>query len=140
MQPEKVLVSYKAAGGVVVHNDYYLILFRPKKGEYRLPKGHIEEGESPQETALREVAEETGCPVEILADLGEMPVEFDWGNRHYSRQEHYFLMKLKDGQVCGAAEAQFEPMWLPYDEAHERLTFPAEKEWLRRARSALQAL
>ncbi|MDZ7316989.1 MAG: NUDIX domain-containing protein [candidate division KSB1 bacterium] len=138
MEPEKVLVSYQAAGGVVVEDDRYLILFRPKKGEYRLPKGHIEPDESPEQAAQREVEEETGCSVEILADLGQMLVEFDWGNRHYSRQEHYFLMKLKNGQVCGAAEEQFEPMWLPYDEAHKRLTFAAEKEWLRRAKNALE--
>jgi len=50
-------VRYTAAGGVVVDAERVLVLRRPSRDEVRLPKGHIEKGESAQETALREVME-----------------------------------------------------------------------------------
>jgi len=67
---DRVLVL-RRPGGVVVHGDCVLVLRRPGRGEVRLPKGHVEPGESPQETALREVREESGCTgLEVRADLG----------------------------------------------------------------------
>ncbi|MCK5342630.1 MAG: NUDIX domain-containing protein, partial [Candidatus Heimdallarchaeota archaeon] len=47
--------KYLAAGGIVKNNNKILVLVRPKHNEIRLPKGHIDEGESAQEAALREV-------------------------------------------------------------------------------------
>lgn len=129
-------VVYTAAGGVLVNGDRYLVLFRPKRREYRLPKGHVEEGETVPSTALREVTEESGYAAEAIADLGEQLVEFDSDGKHYARTERYFLMKLKDGERRHEGEAQFEPLWLPFDEALHMLTFESEKEWLRRANKA----
>jgi sugar/nucleoside kinase (ribokinase family)/ADP-ribose pyrophosphatase YjhB (NUDIX family) len=102
--------------------------------EVRLPKGHIEPGESRRETALREVREETGLSeLEILADLGHQTVEFDWQGRHYVRHESYFLMCAPAPDTRGHSEAQFVPQWLPWGEALSQTTFEAEREWLRRA-------
>jgi 8-oxo-dGTP pyrophosphatase MutT (NUDIX family) len=133
---------YKAAGGVVVDSagQQVLVLRRPKRlgpdglPEVRLPKGHIEPGESRVQAALREVEEEAGLSgLEILADLGHQTVEFDWKGYHYVRDESYFLM----GQAADAApshhEKQFERLWLEWDEALARMTFEAEREWMRRA-------
>ena len=53
-------VFYQAAGGVVFHAGKVLLLDRPSRSEVRLPKGHIDRGESAEEAALREVREETG--------------------------------------------------------------------------------
>ncbi len=135
---------YRAAGGVVMNTegDRVLLLRRPHRlgpdgqPEIRLPKGHIEPGESREEAARREVREETGLSgLEIVADLGRQTVEFDWQDRHYVRDESYFLMVALPDAPTALPEAQFERLWLPWEEALARLTFEAEREWLRRARA-----
>ena len=131
------VVRYTAAGGVVVHDGRVLVLRRPNRGEVRLPKGHVEPGESVQEAALRETCEESGYAVVLKADLGAQVVEFDYEERHVVRSERYFLMALTDspeGSPSGG-EKQFDPAWLTWDEALAALTFDAEREWVRRART-----
>ncbi|NOZ29127.1 MAG: NUDIX domain-containing protein [Chloroflexi bacterium] len=134
--------TYHAAGGVVVCGDKVLLLDRPGRGEIRLPKGHVEAGESPVEAALREVREETGyARLRVVRDLGLQTVEFDnpYDGHHYLRHEHYFLMCL-DGpeQVARpAGDEQFSPLWVPWDQAEELLTFESERNVVRRARQAL---
>ena len=131
-------VYYRAAGGVVVHNQKVLLLDRPGRGEVRLPKGHVEEGESPVETALREVCEEAGyVNVTIVADLGSQQVRFvdPYRDRQVTRDEHYFLMRLRDERQVerDRREHQFIPIWVTAGEAIARLTFEAEQEFVRRA-------
>jgi 8-oxo-dGTP pyrophosphatase MutT (NUDIX family) len=136
MSQENV-VSYTAAGGVVVHDDRVLVLRRPSRGEVRLPKGHVDPGEELQATALREAREESGYTnLVVKADLGTQVVEFDYRGQHVVRTERYFLMVLSDssGPPSGG-EKQFQPEWLPWEEALAKLTFEAEREWVRRALS-----
>lgn len=136
-------IRYASAGGVVARGGRVLVLRRPGRlrpdgqAEVRLPKGHVEPGESCEETARREVAEEAGLEaVDIVADLGQQLVEFDWRGRHYARDEHYYLMIPAAGAEPAAPEQQFTPEWLPWERALAELTFEAEREWLRRARAA----
>lgn len=135
---------YAAAGGVVIHTGQVLVLHRPSRAEIRLPKGHIEEGETQQQAALREVAEESGYTnLEIVDSLGQQVVEFDYKGSHVIRDEHYFLMHLThpgrtartDHDQKQKGEEQFEPRWLDGEEALAQLTFEAEREWVRRALS-----
>ncbi|MDY7039643.1 MAG: NUDIX domain-containing protein [Chloroflexota bacterium] len=134
------VVRYRAAGGVVVNDDRVLVLHRPGRGEVRLPKGHVEPGETLRAAALREVGEESGyADLEIVADLGTQIVEFDWKGRHHVRDEHYFLMRLRSERrlVRNHHDAhQFAPDWVSWNEALALLTFEAEREWVRRAGSA----
>ena len=136
------IVDYVAAGGVIIHDDKMLILDRPSRGEVRLPKGHVDPGESHEETAVRETIEETGYfELEIVADLGQHLVEFDNKNRHYRRTEHYYLLrKLGDGQEPRSPkdEEQFHILWVPLLEAVELLTYPTEQEVALRAIAAYQ--
>ena len=131
--------EYTAAGGVVVRGECVLVLRRRSRGEVRLPKGHVEPGESLQETALRETCEESGYSGLILGrDLGEQTVEFDYKGKHHVRVEHYYVMTLEDeGVKASQGESQFEPEWLTWDEALAALTFEPEREWVRRARQAV---
>jgi 8-oxo-dGTP pyrophosphatase MutT (NUDIX family) len=130
------IVRYTAAGGIVVHDGRVLVLYRPRGGEVRLPKGHIEPGEEPHEAALRETREESGYTDLVLkADLGVQVVEFNHDGRHVVRNERYFLMALAgDLDSPAGGEEQFEPAWLTWDEALAGLTFEPEREWVRRAR------
>ncbi len=131
--------SYRAAGGVVVRDDRVLVLRRPELAETRLPKGHIEAGETAEMAALRESREESGYnQLQIRHDLGTQVVEFDLKGEHIVRQERYFLMELIDPDDKNAGERQFEPVWLSWMQAIEQLTFEAEREWVRRAKSCLR--
>ena len=68
----------RQAGGVVLLRDQ-TVLRHNARGEYLFPKGHVEEGETLEQTALREVTEEVGVEAEIVAELGEVffPYEGD---------------------------------------------------------------
>lgn len=145
-------VQYAAAGGVVVQRDivpdlpaeetHLLLLDRPRRAEVRLPKGHIDPGESAEEAALRETCEESGyCDLRILADLGRRTVEFEYKGRHYLREDHYFLMRLLSARQTARPPGdarQFRVMWVPLPEAGERLTFEIEQLFAQDAAVALR--
>jgi len=124
-----------------VHRDNVLVLDRPSRNEVRLPKGHIEDGESADVAALRETAEEAGYDdLEIVEDLGAQVVEFDYKGHHYIRNEHYFLMQLRSDRQCKRGPkdaAQFSVRWAPIASVLEELTFPAEQDAVRRALAKL---
>ena len=130
-------IRYQAAGGVVVdEDDRVLVLRRPSRQEVRLPKGHIEKGESHLQAALREVTEESGYTgLAVLADLGHQVVQFEYQGKRIVRDEYYYLCKLGPAHQVErkAKELQFVPDWIGWDRALAELTFPAEREWVRRA-------
>lgn len=136
--------SYSAAGGVVIDHGRMLLLDRPSRGEIRLPKGHIEPGEAPVETALREVGEEAGLrDLAVVADLGRQTVEFDYDGAHIRRTEFYYLMRIHSeaGYPRSPKDAaDFQPMWVPVAEAVDLLTYAAEQEVARRAIAAYTLL
>lgn len=132
------LKQYDSAGGVVI-DDYgrMLLLDRPTRCEVRLPKGHVDPGETPEETALRETREESGyADLEIIADLGVQVVKFTFQGDDFVRTEHYFLMRLLSDRTVSRNrkdEAQFSPVWVPLEQAVQRLTFEAEQQFAQRA-------
>ena len=125
------LIEYSTGGGVVVDQGRVLLLERPSRQEIRLPKGHIEEGETAEAAGLRETSEEAGySDLQIDHDLGYKLVEFDYKEHHYRRTEHYFLMSLHSNQKIirpPRDEADFNVMWLPLELAVTALTYPAEQ-------------
>jgi 8-oxo-dGTP pyrophosphatase MutT (NUDIX family) len=133
------VIEYTAAGGVVYQDGRVLLLRRPSRSEVRLPKGHIDPGETAEIAAMREVIEESGCcnGLTVVADLGEQIVSFEYNGRRYRRTERYFLMQPDDaGKPAAGGEAEFIPTWLTWAEAQASLTYAAEREWLRRAQEA----
>ncbi len=134
------IVRYAAAGGVVIDRGRMLLLDRPDRQEVRLPKGHIEPGEDPAAAALRETREESGyADLAAVRDLGCRVVEFDHAGQHYVRTEHYFLMALvsqRRSERSFQDATQFRVLWVPLDQAPDRLTFAAEQDAARRAIAA----
>jgi 8-oxo-dGTP pyrophosphatase MutT (NUDIX family) len=131
---------YTAAGGVIARKELVLVLRWPKRNEVRLPKGHVEPGETVREAALREAREETGyLHLDIVADLGRQRVTFEDQGRRVMRTERYYLMTVPEGRAepRGEAEAKFDPVWVGWEQALELLTFGAEREWVRRAKRLL---
>ena len=133
------LMEYRAAGGVVIHDGKLLVLERPTRGEVRLPKGHVEPGESPREAALREVREEAGyADVEIIGDLGAVMNHFSIQDksREVKREEIFYLMRLASDAPFARDDhdaGQFLAVWVPFDQAAARLTYESENEFARRA-------
>lgn len=148
MMVEKPLIHYQAAGGVVIDSSGQVLLIeRIVDGvrEIRLPKGHIEPGESPEAAACREVCEETGyCDLEIRLDLGWRTVEFDRVEATVVRDERYYLMALTSDrrqapQFASEREALFHSLWVEdFEAAALHLTFGAEKDVVQRAQAAIQ--
>lgn len=138
------LKQYEAAGGVVIDQGRMLLLDRPARREVRLPKGHVDPGESPLQTALRETAEESGyADLEVVSDLGSQVVKFKFQGDDFIRTEHYYLMRLTSHRTVRRNrkdEAQFLPVWAPLEDAVHRLTFEAERQFAQRAIDAYQRL
>lgn len=107
------------------------LLVRPKDGrsEWLLPKGHIEDGESPEQTAAREVAEEAG--VDAIAVQAVSDAEFEAGGE--TVRVRFFLMRDQGRATPSEARARD---WCTFDEAMARLSF----EELRRALAAADAV
>jgi 8-oxo-dGTP pyrophosphatase MutT (NUDIX family) len=115
--------------------------------EIRLPKGHVEPGETDEQAALRETCEESGfCDLQIVADLGTALTEWTNPRETVRRTEHYFLMRLTSSaqgapDFHGADEAKFLTLWAQgLLEAEQRLTYGSEKEFAARARTHLATL
>lgn len=134
--------QYQAAGGVVIHNRQVLVLRKPQRGEYVLPKGRVEPNESLEAAAIREVREETGYQnLRVLAELGAEHVEFVRGEEQVIRDETYFLMTLVDETRHFADDyddaeedrAAFELHWFPLKEAEAQMSFPTGRLFVRRA-------
>ncbi len=135
-------IYYQAAGGLVINDGKFLLLERPERGEIRLPKGHVEPGEDPRETARRETAEESGYSgLEIIADLGMQRHSFfnPFKQVFITRDNHFYLMRLTE-TTHQPGEEQFIPLWLTPAEAEAALTFEEEREFVRRAIKALRHL
>jgi 8-oxo-dGTP pyrophosphatase MutT (NUDIX family) len=95
---------------------------------WTLPKGTPNDGETTDQTALREVAEETGLEVRIIAPIGAIEYFFTEAARRIHKTVHYFLMEAVGGSL-DAHDHEFDDVrWLPLDEARTLMTFETERQ------------
>src|SRR5687768_14780137 len=122
-----------AAGGVVIRNvnDLYeaiLVQHAGHKG-WGFPKGHVEAGESLDETALREVEEETGVKADIVEKLLVTHYRFQTGGgTMIDKSVHWYLMRYREEGVQTHAHEIIAAEWVPLDAIERRLTFDNERE------------
>ena len=136
-----------SAGAVVVRRlraRWWLAAIRPggkPEGLWALPKGQIAPGDSAAETALREVAEETGLVGRLDGKLGDVRYVYTWRGERIFKVVSFFLVRYQRGRI-GDVPAEFaheieEARWLPLPDAVNLLAYKGEREMAREALSRL---
>jgi 8-oxo-dGTP pyrophosphatase MutT (NUDIX family) len=126
-----------AAGGVVVRDRdgkrEVVLAGRHSDGTWVFPKGTPDRGEELEDTALREVEEETGLKVKILAPIGSTDYWFAAPGERVHKIVHFFLMQPTGGDVSAHDHEYDEVRWVPVDEARRILSFQTYRDILDRA-------
>ena len=132
----------KSSGAVVFRQkagrSLFLLLHYPA-GHWGIPKGHVEAGESEEQTAIREIGEETALEnVKLDPNFRhEISYFFRRGKETIFKQVTIFLASAESGKVSLSPE-HTEFLWLPFEEALERLTFKNTKNALKKAKAFLK--
>lgn len=126
-----------AAGGVVVREGArgpeVVLAGRVADGSWVFPKGTPDPGETIEDTALREVREETGLEVRITRPLGTMEYQFAAAGERVHKLVHFFVMEATGGDLT-RHDAEYDVIrWVPADEARRMLSFDTYRAVLDRA-------
>ena len=126
-----------SCGGVVIHKGKILLLYKNFYNHYHgwvLPKGTVEEGETFEDTALREVYEEGSSIARIIEPVGETHYVFNGNDDEVNKTVHWFLMSSNAFYSRPQKEEYFEDSgFYKYHEAIFLLKYPNEKEILEKA-------
>lgn len=160
------MVREISAGGVVVRRSsegWQVAVIEPQKdastggsGQGRrkkwqkmllaLPKGLVDEGEKPEQTAVREVLEETGLRAVPVTKLGDVKYVYvrSWGDRErVFKIVSFYLLRYASGEIDEIApEMRIEverALWVALEEAPQKLAYSGEKDMVRRTQRYLQA-
>jgi 8-oxo-dGTP pyrophosphatase MutT (NUDIX family) len=130
-------ISY---GGVVVRGDDVIVIVpRGRRRIHGLPKGGANAGERPEQTAAREVREETGINATVRERLGQVDYTYRRGGRPIAKTVHFFLCEFEDGDTADHDHEVDDARWMPLAEARRRLSYPGERAMIARALSILAA-
>ncbi len=114
-----------SSGGLVVSSSnpsqVALISHRNRGGgkDWVIPKGHVEGSESLEQTAVREVAEETGIACEVVAKLGEINYSFSVGRKRIKKTVHHFLLRQLGGELSADNDPTGEVLDVQWFEINE---------------------
>ncbi len=134
-----------SAGGVVYQRngdeiEVVLASRRTRRGQlaWGLAKGGIEDDETMEDAAVREVREETGLLAEIEASLGETRYFYVWENVRIRKTVHFFLMRHEGGDIDDRDDEMEEVRWFPLERALKRAAYRGERDVLERAAELLR--
>ncbi len=136
-----------SAGGIVIRFQEDRPQFvagrrhrEPDIDTWTLPKGTPDAGESTEETALREVTEETGLQVRIVEPLESIAYTFVQRGARIHKTVHYFIMVPTGGELADHDHEFQEVRWVDFDDAAGLLTFESERALVERASGRVTAL
>ena len=107
---------------------------------WSLPKGHIEQGETTEAAAIREVQEETGIEGSVMAPLGVIDFWFMAEDRRVHKTVHHFLLTAHGGELSDADREVVEVAWVPLDEVSGRLAYADERRLMEKVPALLAEL
>jgi 8-oxo-dGTP pyrophosphatase MutT (NUDIX family) len=137
-----------SAGGVVVRRlrgRWVCAAIRPQgkpEGVWALPKGLIDDGERPEETALREVAEETGAEGSPVEKLGDVRYVYTWAGERVFKVVSFYLVRYRRGRLGDLTARHRQEVadvrWLPLEDAPQLLAYKGEREMAAKALAVLE--
>ena len=131
------MIEATSCGGVVIFRNKVLVLYKNYKNRYEgwvLPKGTVESGESYEQTALREVKEESGVSARIVEYLGKSQYSFSAYTEIVEKEVHWYLM-LSDSYYSKPQQEEFflDSGYYKFYEAYHLLKFANEKIMMQKA-------
>jgi 8-oxo-dGTP pyrophosphatase MutT (NUDIX family) len=160
------MVREFSAGGVVLRRmsgDWHIAAIEPEKDGpdsaaasprrkrsprlvLALPKGLVDQGEKPDETAIREVREETGVAASLITKLADIRYVYvrSWGDRErVFKIVSFYLLRYQSGRIDDVTpEMRVEvrrALWLPLEDAPLKLAYSGERQVVRKAQEYLQS-
>jgi 8-oxo-dGTP pyrophosphatase MutT (NUDIX family) len=125
-------------GGVAVRGGEVLVITPAgRRRVTALPKGGPVEGETGEETAVREVREETGVTVRALERLGEVGYSYRRDGRRIRKVVHYYLCAFVSGSTADHDHEVDDARWIPLEQALTALTYPGERRLIALAMARL---
>ena len=132
-----------SAGGVVVRRTdlgvEVVICGRDSDGVWGLPKGTPDAGESLEQTAVREVTEETGLQVRIVDKVGVVEYWFAREGVRYHKWVHHYLLEAMGGSTAEHDHEYDRVEWRPIEVAIKTLSFKNEVDIVKKARQMIEA-
>lgn len=125
------MIEAVSCGGLVIFRGKILLLYKNYKNRYEgwvLPKGTVETGENHEETAHREVLEESGVDATIINYIGKTEYSFVVPEDTVSKEVHWYLMRANSYDSKPQREEYFHDSgYYKYHEAYHLLKFPNER-------------
>ena len=138
------MIEAVSCGGIVIFRGKILLLYKNYKNKYDgwvLPKGTVEQGERHEETALREVREETGVRASIIKYIGKSQYSFVVPEDTVEKEVYWYLMYAENYYSKPQREEFFtDSGYYKYHEAYHLLKFANEKQILEQAYAEYQNL
>ncbi len=136
-----------SAGGVVIKKggDKTLILVAQHSQHHGwvFPKGLVgdhKKGEKKEETAVREVEEETGIKAKMIKPLTPITYWYVWEKEKVKKTVYYFLMKYLSGDFEKRDHEMEAVEWIAVDEVENKLTYPSDKSVWKEAQKAVNEI
>lgn len=130
-------VEEHSAGGLVVNARHEVVLIgrRNRRGSllWSLPKGHIEQGENAEQTAVREIHEETGVWGRVVAGIGSIDFWFVAGSCRVHKTVQHFLLEFVAGELCSDDHEVAAVAWVPMQDLEAKLAYRDERRLAVRA-------